>query len=295
MRSVVETGGARVRSAEVGDDGLFHVGAPLPIHSYLRSLWQRRDFLLLVPLGRLRAQTHSTVLGGLWHLLNPLLSAGVYYVVFGIIFEGRQSIPNYAGFLVVGLFSFLYTQRTLTTGAGSVTNNRSLIAQVNFPRAALPISATLAELVSHSWAVVALALIVVPTGESPSATWLLLVPVLLVQSMFNLGLAMVVARLAFHFRDIQHFLPYVLRMWMYLSGIFFTVDFVENRLGSDHVLVTLFEWNPAYVYASLTRQAMLDAHPIDPSMWAVGALWGVVVLVLGFVYFRAREIEYASE
>lgn len=295
MRSRVEADPSLRRTAERGEDGLLSVGAPLPLAAYLRALWRRRDFILQVPLGRLRAQTHSTVLGGLWHLLNPVLFAAIYYFVFGVLFQGRDSIPNYAGFLIAGLFSFLFIQRTAATGTRSVTGNRSLIGQVNFPRAALPISATIAETISYSWSMLALGLLVLLTGEPLTFTWLLAIPVLILQALFNVGLAMVVARLAFHFRDIEQFLPYVLRMWMYLSGIFFTIGFVERRLGRTHPAVTLFEWNPAYVYATLTRSALLESHAADPFSWVVGTVWAVVLLAGGFVFFRGREVEYASE
>lgn len=296
MRSVVESRRSTARTASgVDEDGLFPVNAPLSWTDYLRSLWLRRDFIIQVPLGRLKAQTHSTVLGGAWHLLNPVLSGAVYYVVFGVIFLGADAIPNYAGFLIAGLFSFLYIQRSATSGARSVIGNRNLISQVNFPRAALPISAIIAETISYMWSLIALVLIVALTGESLEWRWVLLLPVLLLQGVFNLGFAMVVARMSFHFRDIEQFLPYILRMWMYLSGIFFTVDFVARRLGESSFGVAIFQLNPAYVYAALTRSALLEAHPVAAPVWVLGVMWAVVMLVAGFIYFRGREVEYASE
>jgi teichoic acid transport system permease protein len=281
------------RTAGSRTGALYPVGAPLGLRAYLGEVWLRRDFVLQVPLGRLRAQTHSTALGGIWHLLNPLLFASIYYFVFGIVFEGREEIPNYAAFLIAGLFSFLYTQRVATTGARAITGNRSLIGQVNFPRAVLPLSATLAESISHAWAVTALLGIVLLSGEPVTAAWLLLIPVLLLQCLFNFGLALVVARLGFHFRDVEQFLPYALRMWMYLSGIFYTLAFVGDRISASWVLV-LFEWNPAYAFATLTRAALLEQHTAGPQDWLVGATWAVGLLVAGFFFFRAREIDYAS-
>lgn len=295
MHSVVESNRSLLRTAERGEDGLFDVSAPLPVGAYVQALWHRRDFVLQVPLGRLRAQTHSTVLGGLWHLLNPVFFAAVYYFVFGVIFRGREDIPNYLGFLIAGLFSFLYIQRAAQTGAKSVTGNRGLIGQVNFPRAALPIAAVIAETISYSWSILALGFLVVLTGEPVTWSWMLLVPIVILQMLFNTGFAMVVARLAFHFRDIEQFLPYLLRMWMYLSGIFFTVGFVESRLGPSSPAVALFELNPAYVYATLTRAAVLKDHAADLSVWLIGTAWAAGLLAGGFLYFRGREVEYANE
>lgn len=281
------------RTIERRTGDLYPVGAPLGLREYAAAVWLRRDFILQVPLGRLRAQTHSTVLGGLWHLLNPLLFASIYYFVFGVVFEGRDEIPNYAAFLIAGLFSFLYTQRVATTGARAITGNRSLIGQVNFPRVVLPLSATIAESISHLWAVAALLGIVLLTGEPITVAWLLLLPVLFLQCLFNFGLALVVARLGFHFRDVEQFLPYALRMWMYLSGIFYTLGFVSERLG-DNWILALFEWNPAYAFATLTRSALLEQHSAGGQEWLVAATWALALVVAGFFFFRAREIDYAS-
>lgn len=278
----------------VDETGLFDVGARAPIRTYLRDLWLRRDFVTQVPLGRLRAQTHSTVLGGLWHLLNPLLSAAVYYFVFGVIFGGRQTVDDYASFLVAGLFVFLYTQRSVTSGARSVTGSRRLLTQIHFPRVALPLSATIAETISHTWALVALLCIVFALGGDPGLAWLLVVPALGLQALFNFGLAMVVARLAFHFADVNNVVPHVLRMWMYVSGLFFTKEFVVEHVGAPHPLVAAFSWNPAYAHMSLVRGALIDGHFIEPMHWLVAGVWGVAAFVLGLFFFRAKDIEYGS-
>jgi teichoic acid transport system permease protein len=289
-----DEGGQTEETRMVAADGLFNVGRPLPVTTYLRTLWQRRDFVIQVPLGRLEAQTSSTLLGSLWHLINPLLSAVIYYFVFGILFGGREDIPNYGAFLVTGLVAYIYTQRTAVVGARSITGSRALLSQLNFPRTALPLSATIAEAISHVWAVAATLAVVVVTGEPLTLQWLWLVPAVALQTLFNLGFAMIVARLTFHFKDVENLLPHLLRLWMYISGLFFTIDFVAATLGGDSIVVALFPWNPAYAFMSLTRGALLADHAITTEHWLVAVVWSVGLLIVGFTYFRAREIEYGS-
>jgi teichoic acid transport system permease protein len=274
--------------------GYIEIGVAPPIGIYLKRLWRRRDFIVHVPLGQLRAQTHSTMLGGLWHLLNPLLHAALYYLIFGIIFNANRTVSNYPAFLTTGIFTFLYTNRSINSGARSITNNLSLIAQLGFPRAALPISATVAEFVSHLMAIVALLVTLVLLGVAPTFTWLLLLPIVGAQTIFNLGLALVVGRLAFHFRDIQELLPHALRFWMYLSGLFFTLDFITDRVGPDSPVTAVFRANPGYAFMTLMRGALLDGHAADPTAWPVVIAWSLAALIGGFVFFRAREVEYSG-
>ncbi len=281
-------------SQGVVDDAqvLQDIGVVLPLRVYLRELWQRRDFIWAVPLGQLRAQTQNTFLGGAWHLLNPLLTAILYYLVFGVIFGGNDRVANYPAFLVIGIFTFLYTSRTVTAGARSVTANMGLISQISFPRLALPAAAVVAETLSHAVALVALLVMLPVLGVLPSLTWLLIVPIFLLQAAFNLGLAMVVARLAFQYRDIGNLLPHALRFWMYASGVFFTVQFVTEAVGTDNFLVGIFTSNPAYVHITLMREALLGGGDAGPGTWAAAVVWALLAVGGGLVYFRAREVEY---
>lgn len=269
------------------------VGAVPPVRDYLRRMWLARDFILYVPLGQLRAQTYNTVLGSVWHLLNPLLNAALYYLLFGVLFQAVRAIDNYAVFLVVGMFAFLYTNRTVLAGARAMTGNLSLISQIRFPRAALPVSAAIAETISHVVAVGALYVMVLLLGERPTLLWLAVVPIVAVQMIFNLGLAFIAARLTFHFRDLENLLPHVLRFWMYLSGLFFSIEFVVNRTGPDSPIVTLFELNPGYIFMALMRGALMDQYSLDWRLGLVACGWAVATVMFGFLFFRSREVEYS--
>lgn len=302
MAGVIALGRGDERPADVPAD-LQRVGGRQRLGPYLRSMWERRDFIVTVPLGQLRAQNQNTVFGNLWHLLNPLLLAGVYYVIFGILFPvgGRGEITNYAGYLITGIFGFTYLNKGIMAGTRTVTANLSLIQQINFPRAALPLSATIVETVAQGPAVLALVALVAITGTPPSWNWLLLLPAIAIQAVFLLGACLLVARATFHFRDIEQLLPFLLRLWMYLSGLFFSLDLVVDKLLQHPEwlwLRTAFELNPAWLFMSLWRTAMLGTvgppvHAAPPWYWAAAVAWSVGLLVVGFLFFRANESEYS--
>lgn len=274
------------------NQALLEIGTPPPARIYLRRLWARRDFIWAVPLGQLRVQTQSSLLGSFWHLLNPLLTAALYYVVFGVIFGGVERIANYPAFLVIGIFTFLYTSRTVSAGARAVTSNMGLVTQINFPRLALPSAAAVAETISHGFALIALFLTLPLLGVSPSLTWLVVIPVLLLQAAFNAGVAMVAARVAFQYRDVENLLPHLLRFWMYGSGVFFTIDFVVAAVGELRWTTLLFSLNPAYIHMTLMRSVLMGSEASTAASWAGAAAWAVVALVGGFFFFRRREVEY---
>lgn len=275
---------------------LRRMGARLSLGAYLTELWGRRDFLITIPLSDLRAQNQNTVLGSTWHVLNPLLLAGVYYLVFGVILGARRGIANYPAFLVTGIMTFHFTQKCIMSGARTVVSNIRLIQSLSFPRALLPVSSTITETLAHGPSLVALmVLVVITTGSWPTASWLWLVPIAGLQALLGLGLAFITSRLTFHFRDTAQFLPYVLRIWMYLSGVFFAADFVPA--GWPRLL---FSINPMFLFITLNRSALIPPDPdavepwTTPEMWAMATVWTLVALVVGFFFFRAREMEYGN-
>jgi teichoic acid transport system permease protein len=257
---------------------------------YIGEVWRRREFAYTVAFGELRAQNQNTLLGNVWHLLNPLLLAAVYYLIFGVIMGGRGGIENYTAFLIIGLITFQLTQKVVTGGARAVVANISLMQSINFPRALLPLAGALQETLAQVPALLAMLGLSLLTGIRPSIWWLLLIPVLALQALFSLGLALMAARATFHFRDVQQFLPYAMRIWFYTSGIFFSAEFVRDRAGET--AATIFELNPAYAFIQLSRDAVMHGTTrLD--LWVIAGVSTVIAFVVGVLYFRASESEYS--
>ena len=262
-----------------------------PLADYFGDLWGRREFMLMVPVGDLRQRNMNSALGSLWHLLNPLFLAAVYYLVFGVLLGARDSpavYDNYVGFLVVGLFVFYYTQKSMQNGARTVVNNVKMLHNLNFPAAVLPISSVLTETFAHLPAIIAMAVILAATGVEPQARWVLVLALLPLQFLLNLGLAFFTSRLTVHFRDTEQFLPYVMRIWFYLSGILFTVDRVPDGWPT-----TLFNLNPVYAFIRVNREILFN-QSVETEALLIAAAWAIGAFVIGLVFFWRFEGEYSN-
>jgi teichoic acid transport system permease protein len=268
---------------------LARLGVRPRLPDYLRSLWDRRQFAMAIPKAQLQAQHRDTALGGVWHLLDPLISVGIWWLLFGQILQVTRGVDNLVGFLAIGVFAYHFTQNSGKQGARSIISNENLVRAISFPRAILPLSVVFAEFMALGYAFSAMFVIVLLSGEEPSWTWLLLAPMVLFQMLFNAGLAMTVARLGEHFRDISQMTPYGMRVWGMLSGVFFPV---ERRLDEHPMLFEVMQYNPAYLFMELPRQAILENTAPTARQWTTLAVWGVVALVLGFLFFVRRENQY---
>ncbi|MFG3441853.1 ABC transporter permease [Nonomuraea sp. NPDC047897] len=263
---------------------------------YVRQLWERRHFILTYATSRNVSKYSNSALGQLWQVLTPLLNAAIYYVMFGLILGGRGNIANYTAFLLTGMFVFTYTQRTVTAGAKSISGNLSLIRALHFPRASLPLAYTIQELQQLAISMGVLLLIVVATGEFPTWLWLLIPVVLLLQTMFNVGAGLIIARLGSSMRDLNQLLPFITRTWLYASGVFFSIQ--EKVVGSAElpqwVADVMYYANPAASYIEVMRDILITKtdHVPPQSVWISCVFWAVFTLGFGFWYFWRAEERY---
>jgi teichoic acid transport system permease protein len=260
--------------------------------TYVRSLWQRRQFAWSIARGEVQTAHLNTVLGNVWHLLNPLLLIGVYYLVFGVVLDTTRGLPEglFLPFLAVGVFTYQYSQKAVTGGSRTISSNQGLIRSLQFPRALLPIATVLSSTMAYGSAFVVMIAVVLLSGQPLTLSWLLLPVVFVLQLVFNFGATFISARLTDKLRDLENVLPFIFRLGFYGSGVIFSVD----GYLTDPALRRLFLANPFYVYITLVRDLMLDTYTTDYVvwLWASAFVWAIVMFVIGLYIFRAGEREY---
>jgi teichoic acid transport system permease protein len=282
---------AQALRALVDEWGLASTSARQPMGSYLRELWDRRDFVVAMGSGRKSAQYRDTSLGRLWQVLGPILNAIVYYFIFGILLQTSKGVENFPAFLIIGVFTFTYTQRVVTGGTKAIANNRNIIRAIHFPRAVMPLSVIVQEVQQQVVSLGILGIIVLLTGEPITWLWLLVAPVVALQTMFNVGLCMLVARWTAASRDVTQLVPFVLQTWRYLSGVMFSIPIFTADLAPW--IAKVLYLNPMTGYIELMRYCLLTDYAVPQYLWPVAAGWALVFLVVGFVVFYRAEESYA--
>ena len=262
-------------------------------------------------------------LGQLWQVLTPLLNSAVYYLVFGVLFQANRGISHYTAYLVTGVFIFAFTERSVVTGSNVMRANLALIRALHFPRACLPLAYVLVEFQQLVVSMVVLFGIVLGTGEPLTWYWLFLVPVLFLQATFNMGIALVMARLGAGAQDFSQLIPFFTRIWRYFCGVMYSIASLPAELPSW--AKDVLSLNPAAVYISLTRYSIMATerqyapgakpynaaacklfsvtknpplqaycHPIVQinELWIAGVAWALIALAAGVLYFWQAETKY---
>jgi teichoic acid transport system permease protein len=308
--------------------GLKLSGARPTLARYLVSLWQRRHFIWGYATARSVSMYTEARLGQLWQVLTPLLNAFVYLLIFGVLFQASRGVQNYIAFLVAGVFVFAFTERSIVTGSTVMRANLQLIRALYFPRASLPLAYVLVELQQMLVGMLVLFAVVLLSGEPVTWYWFLLVPAVALQTMFNTGAALIVARLGGSVADVSELIPFFLRISRYFCGVMYMVTTLPAEIPPW--AIKLLSLNPPAVYISLVRVALMQSyrtnspgnqpysaarchlfhHPLPghqpvPSLqaychavvtnndlWVAAVGWGAGFLVLGIIFFWHAESNY---
>ncbi|WP_327351941.1 ABC transporter permease [Streptomyces sp. NBC_01304] len=309
MSETTHDGGVAVSVPPSPDDGLSRAelaakyglsqsGARPGLLEYVGQLWDRRHFILAFSQAKLTAQYSQAKLGQLWQVATPLLNAAVYFFIFGLLLGGRGGMPNdiYIPFLVTGVFVFTFTQSSVMAGVRAISGNLGLVRALHFPRASLPISFSLQQLQQLLFSMIVLVVVLLGFGHFPSWSWLLVVPALALQFVFNVGLSLIMARMGSKTPDLAQLMPFVLRTWMYASGVMFPLAHMLKEAHAPAWMADVLLANPAAVYMDLMRYALIDGFEghqnLPPHVWTVALGWAVLTGVLGFVYFWKAEERY---
>lgn len=273
--------------------GLTAAGRLPSLPEYTRHLWSYRHFIAAFANAKVTASLGSTRLGVVWQVLTPLINAGVYYVIFGLLIDTGDKVENFVAYLCAGVFIFGFTQSVVQAGAQAITANMGLIRALHFPRASLPIAISLVEVRNLVASMVVLLSIMLITGEPLTVEWLMVFPVLLLQTIFNVGLALFVSRLGAKVHDIRQLIPYIMRIWMYGSAILYPVTFFAERLHGWKLAVV--EANPMLIFIELIRHSLMEGITLagpPGRLWIEAVIWTVVVGIGGYVYFWRGEKGY---
>ena len=288
--SVEEQSKAPAVSVPVDLVHLTRIGRRPSLPDYLVQLWDRRSFILFDAQARVQGSSEKNVLGSAWLVLTPLMTGMSFYLIFGLLLNTSKGIENFIGYLIIGVFTFQMTTRSVLGGAKSLTGNTAMIRAFQFPRASLPLALNVREFLANIPVILVMLLLIIAIApaEEISWRWFLILPALGLQFLLNLGLGMLLARPVLRIPDVGKLLSFVMQLWMYTSAVFFS----EDRFDNVPILKDIMNANPLFLLIKIMRDSVLyDTTPSWRS-WAIVSLWALGALIVGLVVFWRGEESY---
>ncbi len=265
-----------------------------PTKGWLRidwqELWDYRDLLVLLVQRDFSSRYKQTLLGPIWFVLQPVLTAMVFAVVFGgIAGISTDGIPRLL-FYLCGLLGWNYFSQNITTGGAVFLNNSALFGKVYFPRLVVPVSIVVGNLV-------AMALQAIPffaflafyelTGraENVQLSWhalLVVLPIVHI-ALFSLGVSLWMSASTAKYRDLVHLTQYLIQIWMFATPVFWPLSKVSPQWA-------WVVWaNPMSVPVEAFRICLLGRGTLGAQEIVISVAMTFLLLGTGLALFQKIE------
>jgi len=251
----------------------------------LRTLLRYRLLIQSLVSRELKARYRGSVLGFLWSFVNPLLMLLVYGLVFGYLLAVQRSpdVEPYFVFLFCGILPWTFFQASIAEASGSLLAGGNLIKKVLFPAEVLPTVTVFTNFVQFLLGLPILLLVLAWKAKLGWSALLLPLP-MLVQLVFTLGLALFVAALTVHFRDLQNILAHVLHLWFFATPVIYAYADIHGRLRG------VLKLNPLTHVIVSYQQMLFDDRFTDWRGLAATLLVGIAGFAVGsFIFERLRD------
>jgi ABC-type polysaccharide/polyol phosphate export permease len=254
----------------------------------LALLLRYRGLIQSLVARELKARYRGSVLGVLWSFINPLLQLAIYSFIFTAIMPNRvEGVQPYALFMLCGILPWTWFSASLTEASGSLIAGGNLIKKVLFPAEVLPLVAVLTNMVQFALALPIVAVFLVAYSHTPDAAGLVWFPVAVgVQLVFTSGLALALAALTIHFRDIRDILANVLMLWFFATPIIY--PWTQKEVAAFR---RFFDLNPFTHLAVSYQEILFFEGPVGHWRWllALGVLSLGVFLGGYWLFDRLRD------
>jgi len=196
-----------------------------------------RDLISGLALRDVKMRYQLSILGLYWAVLNPLLMAIIWSFVFSTILgaKGMEGVP-YVVFLFCGMTFWNLFANSLNTATTSLTGNASLLSKLYFPRVILPTASVLARVVDFCFSMIVLIIFMLAYHVHPSSRVVLIPLFLVIELIFTLGMAYIVASLNVLYRDVGQMIQLILLLWMYLSPVFYPIQHIPANIRRYFIL-----------------------------------------------------------
>ena len=252
-----------------------------------KELYHYRELLKTSVRKEVRGRYKNSFFGILWSFFNPILQIAVYAVIFPLIM--RNNIDNYVVFLCTGLIPWTFFTSSIVQSGSTFLANGNIVKKVYFPREILPISvvtSTLVNFVISTIIILALSLI-----YGMGLSWyLLLYPIIvLIQYIFQLGLALIVSAITVYFRDIEHFIGIALQVLFYATPIVYDAATIPANFQ------LIMQLNPMAHIINAYRSIFY--YHTSPNWTSLAIMFAIslVIIVLGYIIFQKLQKRFAEE
>jgi lipopolysaccharide transport system permease protein len=252
------------------------------------ELWHYRDLLGMFIMRDIKVRYRQTVIGILWAVIQPVMQMVVFTLIFGKLGNLPSDDQPYPAFVLAGLLPWQLFQKALTQGGTSMVTIGGIMSKVYFPRLIAPVASVLSGAADFAIALIILLLVMLYYGITPGVEFLLLPVFVALTFMSALSFSIWLAAINSEYRDVQHALPFLAQILMFLTPVLYPTSFVPKQYEFIYAL------NPMVSSIDGFRWALLGTPPPDLASFALSTGLAFALLLSGLIYFNRYEKNFVD-
>jgi ABC-2 type transport system permease protein len=260
--------------------------------NHLEEIYEYRQMIFSLVKKDLRGRYKGSVLGFMWTFINPLLQLVVFTLVFSIIMNANYE--QYYLFLFVALIPWIFFSSSVQDGSTSILREKDMVKKIYFPREVLTIATVTSSFVNMLLTFIVIFAVLIISGRGLNPKALLALPVvMIVEYIFCLGIALIVAALTVYLRDLQYILGILVMALQYLTPVMYGVDMVENS-GAPDWCKFFFNLNPMTPIIKIYRQILYYKEVPHLQTLCFALVMGIVFIIVGELLFHKLQKGFAE-
>jgi len=283
-------------SAPIDEEWLFEIRPKNKFFSLnLKEVWRYRDLLLLFVKRDIVTVYKQTILGPLWYLIQPLLTAITFTIIFNNVAGIKTGeMPSFL-FNLAGIIIWNYFTSCLNETSDTFKKNASIFGKVYFPRIIMPMSIVITNLVKLGIQLLIFFgfytyYLVIGRIDNTLGFTLLLFPFLvLLMGILGLGLGMIISSMVTKYRDLTFLVSFGVQLLMYVSAVMYPMDLIKEKLPKFGWLIN---YNPLAYIVETSRYILLNEGQLFINGLIYTLVFTVVVFLFGLVIFNHTEKKF---
>ena len=255
----------------------------------LGEVWKYRDLLLLFVKRDFTAQYKQTILGPLWHFIQPIFTTVVFIVVFNQIANISTDGIEPIIFYMSGIAIWNYFSSCLNATSSTFTANAGIFGKVYFPRLVIPLSTVLSQLIKFGIQFLLLLVAMIYFGLKTKhfhfgVSWLLIPVLLLMMAALGLGLGIIISSLTTKYRDFTVLIGFAVQLLMYATPIAYPLSFLKTKGYAWLVM-----YNPLTPIVEAFRYALFGVGSFSLLQLLYSFIFIIITLIIGLITFNKVE------
>ena len=252
------------------------------------ELWKYRDLFWILAMRDVKLRYKQTALGVTWVIIQPILTSGIFALIFGVLANLPSDDSPYLLFAFAGTLPWTLFAQSLQRAGSSLVGGRELIAKVYFHRLILPIASSFSVVVDFLVGLASISILFI-IYKVPLTWNLLAIPGLVfVNLLIAIGVSFWISAFSVHYRDFIYALPFLVQAWMYASPVAYASSIIPDQW------MAIYSLNPMVGIIEGFRWALLGQGEFSWISFGISSGVGIVVFVIGALVFRRIERGFAD-